>query len=165
MSHLIIFLPTFLLVIPFGLMFIKKLSNAWIHFITALILIITTVLMGREIALDTINGGLAAGIFFGILVFVLNALPYNLAFRFYELHRCPKCHSLRVKKCGKEVEEFTKTITEEYSYGSNPGIFRQKFETIVRYTDHKLYCPDCNHIYHYEEMKREHLKGPQKRIR
>lgn len=161
----VLFLPTILLVIPLGLMFIKKLSNVWLHWITALILIITTILMGLEIALDSINGGTIYGVLFGAFVFCINAIPYNLVFRFYEKHRCPNCHRLGVKEYGKTVEEYTKSITEEYSYGSQPGIFRKKFETIVSYTTHKLYCPHCNHIYSYEDMKREHLKGPEKRVR
>jgi ribosomal protein L37AE/L43A len=114
------------------------------------VLIITTILIGREVALDSINGGIIYGVLLGIFVLFLNAIPYNMVFRFYEMHRCPKCNSLGVKKYGKEIEEYTKTITEEYSYASKPGIFRKKFETIVRYTNHKLYCPHCkitvNHI-------------------
>ena len=162
---IVLFMPTLLLVIPLCLMFIKKLSNVWLHCITALVLIITTILIGREVALDSINGGIIYGVLLGIFVLFLNTIPYNMVFRFYEMHRCPKCNSLGVKKYGKEIEEYTKTITEEYSYASKPGIFRKKFETIVRYTNHKLYCPHCNHLYYYEEMKREHLKGPERKVR
>lgn len=163
----ILLLPTYHLVIPIVLIFFKKVSNEWIYRIILLIYFGWAIAIG--ILLYTNNGkdadSAAGGILMCLLILLCNALQFNLMIRTIELHRCPKCHSLGVKRLSKDVWENIKTTVHTYKYEGKPGIFRKKFQKIMRETYYTLYCEECNHRYEVVITDQDNLKSGEYKVK
>ena len=100
----ILLFPTYLMVIPIALMFVRKLSNNWIYGIHLLLLWGSAILFGILIYdADGQDGAdsIFAGIMMGLFMLLCNTIQFNLVTRLLELHRCPDCHRMCLEKIPK----------------------------------------------------------------
>ena len=146
----ILLFPTYLMVIPIALMFVRKLSNNWIYGIHLLLLWGSAIIFGILICdADGQDGAdsIFAGIMMGLFMLLCNTIQFNLVTRLLELHRCPDCHRMCLEKISKEVHKHVTTTVRVYKYESKPGFLRKKFHSIIKKTYYELYCPECDNTY------------------
>ena len=74
-------------------------------------------------------------------------------------------HEGRVLLNGEDIWEKKKTTVHTYRYEGKPGIFRKKFQKIIRKTNYSLYCPECGHAYEVVMEDEDNLKSGECRVK
>ena len=166
----VLLIPTYLMVIPIVMMFFKKISNEWIYRVHTFLFWGFSITFGIFIYKANCAGAdradsIFAGIMMCFLMLLCNAIQFNLIYKAVELHRCPECHSLGVKTMSKDIWEKKKTTVHTYRYEGKPGIFRKKFQKIIRKTNYSLYCPECGHAYEVVMEDEDNLKSGECRVK